>query len=470
METFTMSRKELPRPGLLKAARAGKITNREGAAALHLSIRQFQRLKRRYEAAGAPAVRHRGRGQPSPRRFGPALREQIATLLQTRYAGFNDTHLTEKLRELHQLSVSRESVRRLRLALGVPAVHRRRPPKHRSRRAREAALGQLLQIDGSPFAWLEARGPEMTLLGAIDDASSQVLALHFRPHEDLHGYATVFHQVFTASGLPVALYGDGINVLVRNDSHWSLEEELQGAQHPTHLGRVLQDLGIGYVQARSPQAKGRIERLWGTLQDRLVSELRLRGLATAEAANAFLPAFLADFNARFAQPPQAATPVWRRPPRDLDRLLSCRYQRRVARDNTVRLGPRWIQLPPGPGGRSYAGRRVEVRELLDGRLLVFADGALLASHPSPGPDFVLKPRRAPNADRLRPHRPRPQNAATDSPQDQRSRRRPGAEDPSHPARPASLAHSRPTSTPAPTHPWRTSITRRGRALAAAWRG
>ena len=125
METFTMSRKELPRPGLLKAALAGKITNREGAAALHLSIRQFQRLKRRYEAGGAPAVRHRQRGQPSPRRFASALREQITTLLQTRYAGFNDTHLTEKLRELHQLPVSRESVRR---APGPRRAGRPSPP------------------------------------------------------------------------------------------------------------------------------------------------------------------------------------------------------------------------------------------------------------------------------------------------------------------------------------------------------
>lgn len=165
----------------------------------------------------------------------------------------------------------------------------------------------------------------MTLLGAIDDASSQVVALHFRPTEDLHGYATIFQHMFLAHGLPLALYGDGIGILVRNDSHWSPEEELAGVQHPTHLGRVLRELGIGYVQARSPQGKGRVERLWGTLQDRLVSELRLRGITTREAANAFLPEFIADFNPRFARPPALATPVWRPAPRDLDRILSCRY-------------------------------------------------------------------------------------------------------------------------------------------------
>ncbi len=386
-----MSRKELPRPGLLAAAVAGRITNREGARALHVTPRQFQRLKQRFRVGGALAVR--------------PVCAQVQALLQDRYAGFNDTHLTEKLREHHGLAVSRESVRRLRRALGRPAVHRRRPAQHRARRPREQAAGQLLQLDGSPFDWLEGRGPTMTLLGAIDDATSTVVALHFRPTEDLHGYATLLHQVFTTVGLPVALYGDGVNILVRTDRHWSLAEQLAGAQAPTHLGRVLQELGIGYVQARSPQGKGRVERLWGTLQDRLVSELRLRTVSTRAAANAFLPEFLADFNRRFAQPPAQPQAVWRRPPRALALVLSCRYTRQVARDNTLRLGPRLVQIPRGPHGRSYARRRVEVRELLDGRLVVLADGQIIARAPTPDPDFTLTPRSHPSAQRPRPRRP-----------------------------------------------------------------
>lgn len=402
-----MSRKELPRPGLVAAAVAGRISNREGAAALRMTPRQFQRLKQRFRAGGAVALRHAGRGRPSHRRL-PATRcAQVQALLQDRYAGFNDTHLTEKLREHHGLAISRESVRRLRRALGRPAVHRRRPAQHRARRPREAAAGQLLQLDGSPFAWLEGRGPAMTLLGAIDDATSTVVALHFRPTEDLHGYATLLHQVFTTVGVPVALYGDGVNILVRTDRHWSLAEQLAGTQAPTHLGRVLQELGIGYVQARSPQGKGRIERLWETLQDRLVSELRLRAVTTRAAANAFLPEFLADFNRRFARPPAQPQAVWRRPPRDLDLVLSCRYTRQVARDNTLRLGPRLVQIPRGPHGRSYAGRRVDVRELLDGRLVVLADAQRIAQAPPPGPDFTLAPRSHPSAQRPRPHRPAP---------------------------------------------------------------
>ena len=434
-----MSRKELPRAGLVQAALAGRISNREGAAALQLTTRQFQRLKQRFRVAGAPALRHQGRGRPSHRRLAAAVCAQVQALLRDRYAGFNDTHLTEKLRELHALPISRESVRRLRRALGLGAVHRRRPAQHRARRPREQASGQLLQLDGSPFDWLEGRGPAMTLLGAIDDATSVVVALHFRPTEDLHGYATLFQQVFATAGLPVALYGDGVNILVRTDHHWNLDEQLAGTQAPTHLGRVLQELGIGYVQARSPQAKGRVERLWGTLQDRLVSELRLRRIATRAAANAFLPEFLADFNRRFARPALSPQPAWRRPPRDLAFVLSCRYQRVVARDNTVRLGPRLIQIPRGVRGRSYARRRVEVRELLDGRVVVLAGAARIATVDAPVGDFALVPRRSPHVDR--PRRSPVASPLTTALADLRH----------------ALHPPRGTRRPSPRHPWRVAV-------------
>jgi len=399
MGTVTLSHKELQRPGLVKAACGGRINNRQVAEALRISVRQVRRLKRRFEQGGAPALVHRSRGRPSPRQLPAPVRATVCRLMTTVYAGFNDAHLTEKLTEVHGLAVSRESVRRLRCALGRPPQRARRAPRARRRRTPEAARGSLVQIDGSPFAWFGAAAPPLMLLGAVDDATTEILALHFRPAEDVHGYATLFHHLFTAHGLPLALYGDRLNLLVRNDPHWSLEEQLAGTQHPTHLGRILQDLGIGYIAARSPQAKGRIERLWGTLQDRLVSELRLRGFTTVEAAHAYLPAFIADFNRRFAKAPAARQAVWRRPPRDLALVMSCRYPRVVARDNTVRLGERWVQLR---GSRSYAGVRVDVRELLDGRLVVLHDGGIRGQTASPGPGFLLKPRRAPSAQRRPP--------------------------------------------------------------------
>ena len=341
-----MSRKEVPRPGLLKAALAGKFTNAEGAGALHLSVRQFIRVKHRFQAAGAPGLCHRLRGRHSPRRLPADVRTRVAALLQTTYLNVNDCHATEKLREVEGLRVSRASVRRIRRALDLPAKHRRRPRQHRARRTPEARMGALVQLDGSPCAWLEGRGPVMTLHGAIDDATNTVLALHFRPTEDLHGYATVLQQIGLAYGLPLTLYGDRFGVFVRNDPHWTLAEELQGHQHPTHFGQILRDLAIGFRAAGSPQAKGRIERLWRTLQDRLVVELRLRGLVTRAAANAYLPEFLADYNRRFTHPPAETHAAWRPRPRDFADQLSCRYTRVVAPDNTVRLGSRWVQIPP----------------------------------------------------------------------------------------------------------------------------
>src|SRR5712691_6338529 len=247
METFMMSRKEVPRAGLLKAALAGRIMNAQGARALRLSVRQFRRLKKRFREGAPAACSTPCGGAPA---IGSWLRRpgrRIATLMTTTYAGFNDVHLTEKLREVHALVVSRSSVRTLRRALGRPAKRRRRAPKHRSRRPRKAALGQLAQLDASPFAWFEDRGPAATLHGLIDDATSTPVALWFRPHEDLHGYVAVLDRTCRTYGLPVELYGDRLNVFARNDPHWTLAEELQGHQDPTHFGRMLQALGIGFI-------------------------------------------------------------------------------------------------------------------------------------------------------------------------------------------------------------------------------
>src|SRR5512132_1883661 len=394
-ETVTMSRKEVPRAGLLKAALAGKITNAQGALAMQLSVRQFQRVKGRFAAE-----------------------------------------------EVDGLPLSRSSVRRLRRTLGLPATRRRRGRQVRTRRPPEAQMGALVQLDASLFAWLEDRGPVLALHGAIDDATGTGLALVFRPTEDLHGYGTLLHTICTTYGLPLALYGDRLGVFVRNDAHWTLAEELRGTQDPTHFGRILQALGIGYIAARSPQAKGRIERFWQTLQDRLVSELRLRGIATLEAANTFLPEFLADLNARFARAPADTGAAWRPVPRDLAAVLSCRYTRTVARDNTVRLGPRWVQLPRR---RSYAGRRLEVRECLDGRLLVFADGHCLAAQPTPTAEFVLRPRRGPSPDRRQRRRAAQSRAVEASRYPPIPRMRPRS------SRTPAPAAAR---TPSPTHPWR----------------
>jgi len=392
MDIILMGRRDARRLGVLQAALAGKVTNQEGAMSLGLGLRQFKRLRRAVRESGAAGVVHGNRGRASSRRLPEAVRSRVIDLLLGAVK-LNDHHIADLLAP-EGWTVSPASVRRIRRELKLPAKRRRRPPRHHRRRAREARRGALVLIDGSPFRWFDAEGPHWSLLGAIDDASGEILALTLRPTEDLHGYVTLVRDVLSTHGVPVALYGDRSGILVRNDRHWTLEEELAGRQHPTHFGRMLEELGIGFIAATSPQAKGRIERLWGTLQDRLAAELRLFGHTTLAAAQAYLPRFIAEHNRRHALAPAETTSAFRAAPRDLDRVLACVYSRVVARDNTVRLGDRTIQVPPGPRRRSYHTARVEVRELLDGRLLVLhARDGLLVEQPAPGPVFSLVPRK-----------------------------------------------------------------------------
>lgn len=376
-----MSRKEAPREGLVRAALKGRVTNREAAGALGLSVRQFRRVRARYRVAGVEGIVHGNRGRSSRRRLPEEVAARITRLLTEKYAGFNDRHLTEKLRMVEGIEVSRERVRRLRIAAGIPATRKRRAPKHRRRRARAAREGALVLIDGSEHDWLEGRGPRFTLVGAVDDATSRVLALVVRTREDLHGYVELLDTVLRQHGVPAAFYGDRFSALVRNDDHWSIEEQLAGRQAPTQFGHILEELGIDYIPARSPQAKGRIERVWGLLQDRLVSELRLLGVSTIEDVVRHLPRLIAELNAGFALAARESESAWRRPPRSYESILSCRYTRTVARDNTVSLPGRWIQLPPRNRGRSWHGCTVEIRECLDGTAHVLHADQFIASQP-----------------------------------------------------------------------------------------
>lgn len=388
-----MGNRDARRLGLIHAALQGKVTNREGAATLGLSVRQFQRLRRQVREHGARGVVHGNRGRPSPRRLAEATRQRVHELL-TGEVKINDHHLAELVSEEGR-PVSPASVRRERRRLKLAPKRRRRPPRHHRRRERAARRGALVLIDGSPFPWFREAGVSYSLLGALDDASGEILALTLRPTEDLHGYVTLLRDLVQRHGVPVALYGDRSGILVRNDAHWTLEEELAGRQTPPQFGRMLEELAIRFIAATSPQAKGRIERLWATLQDRLATELRLKGLDSLTAATAYLPEFIGRHNRRWACDPREACSAFRAAPRDLDRILACRYARVVARDNTVSIAGRWAQVPPGPHRRSWHPAQVEVRELLDGRLLVLhpRHGAI-AEQSAPEGAFVLQSRHA----------------------------------------------------------------------------
>jgi transposase len=455
METL-MGVKDARRLGVVEAALRGKITNGEGAEALGLSPRQFRRLKRRVERAGARGVLHGNRGRPSPRRLDERIRRRVEALLQGEVR-LNDCHLRDLLGE-EGVAISAESVRRIRRRLGLPAKQRRRPSRHRRRRERAARRGALVLIDGSPFRWLGLEGPELTLIGTLDDATGEILALTLRAEEDLHGFTQALHQTLTAHGLPLALYGDGTSIAVRNDPHWTLEEELEGRQRPSHFGLMLEELGIRYIRARSPQAKGRIERLWRTLQDRLAAELALHGITTLAAALAFLPGFIARFNRQLARAPREPLGVWRPAPRRLDHILACRYPRVVARDNTVSIPGCVLQLPPGPHHASHHGRTVEVRELLDGRRLVLHQGRVLLEQPAPPGPFTLAPRASARSRRR-------SDRETDFPRSPRIASEHAARLQSQTSVPR-FVRPRPRSRPAATHPWKKPYKPQPRASAA----
>lgn len=374
-DSVTLSQREQKRLHVIAAVEAQRLAAQEASRLLGLSPRQIRRLRHDYRAEGAPAFAHGNRGRPSPRRLRDELRQRVIELSAERYAACNDSHLRELLALREGILLSRATLQRIRRQAGQKPKQRRRPPRHRSRRDRRPQEGMLLQIDGSPHRWLGEDQPRCTLVGAIDDATGKVPAALFRAQEDAQGYFLLLREVLQSQGVPLDLYHDRHGIFqVNPKAPLSIEDQLEGREaEVTQFRRALDELGIGSIAAHSPEAKGRIERLWRTFQDRLVCELALAGVKDINAANRFLPGFLKRYSAGFAvaaeEPGLAYRPL--DPKLDLDRLLSFRYQRRVARDNTVRLGGRFLQIPPGPQRRSYYGALVWVHELLDGSLGVW---------------------------------------------------------------------------------------------------
>ena len=370
-ETFTLSQRELQRVVVISSCIKGRLACGRAAELLGLSVRQVRRLKKGVQTGGEAAMAHASRGRASPRRLPEPLRRRILTLARTHYAGFNDHHLCEKLREVEDLRLSRETLRRLLRVAGIGSPRKRRPPAHRQRRLRRAREGEMLLLDGSPHDWLEGRGPQITLLGFQDDATGKVLAAGFFPAETTHAYFCLLRRLLRRYGVPVALYGDRHSIFVRNDAHWTLEEQLRGQRQPTQFGRALEQLGITYIAAQSPQAKGRIERLWGVFQDRLRSELRLAQAADLPAANQLLRRFWPDYHRRFARLARQQDTAWRPAPQDLDRICCFFHERIVSHDNVVQWNGRRFQIPPQPHRFSFAGARVQLYETLEGHLSIY---------------------------------------------------------------------------------------------------
>lgn len=404
----TLSQKEQKRLRVVREVEAGRWSVAQAAEVLGMSMRSVWRLKASFGEKGAAAFAHGNRGRPSPGRIGEEIRVQVKGLIGGPYAGCNDHHLAELLALREGIVLSRKTIERIRQEAGARAARSRRPAQHRRRRDRMPQEGMLLQVDGSKHHWFGPDQPSCTLLGAIDDATGIVVAAVFREQEDAHGYFLLLKQVLKARGIPLSLYHDRHSIFQENSkTPMTLAAELQGHREPTQFGRALEALAITTIAAHSPQAKGRVERLWGTLQDRLVHELRLAGVTELKAANCFLPGYLKRFNVRFAVRAEEPGLAYRTldSKLDLDHILSFRYERVVALDNTVRLDGRLIQVPPGPRRRSYAGAHVWVHELLEGRLGVWYQGSWLVRTSARGDAPALRARtRRPLPEKL-PQRP-----------------------------------------------------------------
>lgn len=376
METISMSGKERRRLEVFSRVQRGEFSLRKGAELLSLGYRQAKRAYRRYREVGEAGLVHGLRGRAS-NRGGDGRRQRALALFREKYRDFGPTLASELLAREEGLTVAAETLRQWLMAEGL-WERRRRRGAHRRRRPRKEHRGELLQLDGSHHDWFEGRRAWAVLMVAIDDASGDVYAQFFEEETMAAAMHTLWGYL-DRHGVPHALYVDRDSIY-RSDREPTPHEILQGKTPCTQFGRALEELEVRLIMAHSPQAKGRVERCHGTLQDRLVKWLRLRGISDVESANRFLEEeFLKDFNERFGVEPASPANLHRAVPTGLDLRLvfSVRERRTVQRDWTLRWRNRWLQLSAAHGALNLPGRRVSVCEQLDGALSVLYDGRRL---------------------------------------------------------------------------------------------
>ena len=333
-----MTQKEQTRLQVLNSVLAGQVPVCQAAEVLGVSERHMRRILAVYRKEGAAALAHGNRGRRPANTTTETKMTYVVQLARTRYAGTNHTHLTELLMEREGIDLSRSTVRRILVSAGVDSPRRRRPPRHRVRRKRMAQEGMLLQIDGSHHRWLGEQGPRFVLLLAVDDATGTVPDALFSQEEDTRGYFLLMEGLIRQCGIPLAVYSDRHAVFKHTG------EPRQKPAGPTQFARAMEELGIRQIFARSPQAKGRVERTAGTFQDRLVTELRLAGVTTIDEANEVLHRFLPRFNEKFGVPAEHSSVAYRSMESSvsLDQILCFKHRRKVARDNTVKYNWRTL--------------------------------------------------------------------------------------------------------------------------------
>jgi transposase len=369
---IVLQSQEKKRVYVLQQVVQGKMTAAQAAAVLGLAKRQVFRLKKKLQKQGVASLAHRNLGRRPPNAVSSEVRERIISLAQGDYSKASCEHMAELLAQREGIILSSKTIGRILKAAQIVNLHSHRAARRRRSRDRKPQEGMLSQCDASPHAWLESRGPVMSLHGSIDDATGKVQGLDFRLHEDTMGYLKMLEQVVTQFGVPEALYSDRHTIFFSPKTEkLSIEEQLAGMKAAlTQFGHALQQLKIRHIPARSPQAKGRAERLWGTLQHRLVIELRLAGVCTMEQANAFLPGFINYFNARFSVAAKETKTAYLPCPsrQGLDRILCQRYFRTASQGSTIAFeGQRYLLIDSkGKVALLRPGHKVVVMKHLDG--------------------------------------------------------------------------------------------------------
>jgi hypothetical protein len=359
-----MSYEELDRVGVIERVIEKRLTQHEAARVLGLTTRQVRRLCRVYERHGPGGLASKHRGRPSNRRLPSELRREALATVRSQYEGFGPTLAHEKLTERHGLRLSVETLRHWMIEDGLWVPRARREPRIQQPRHRRPCLGELIQIDGCDHGWFEERAGRCTLLVFVDDATGALMELRFCESESAFSYFAAMRSYLEVHGKPVALYSDKAGVFRVN------RKEPRGGAGITQFGRALRSLNIDILCANTPAAKGRVERAHLTLQDRLVKELRLRGIRDIEAANAFAPEFIADYNRRFARAPRSEHDAHRpvRPSEDLARVFSWQETRLVSKSLTLNYKRVLYVLDPTDAARAARGKAVGIEEREDGSL------------------------------------------------------------------------------------------------------
>ena len=379
---------ELDRLQVLTRIAERRLTRRRAARLLGLSERQVRRLYTALTRDGAAGLAARRRGRPSNRRLAATTRARALALLRERYSDFGPTFAHQKLTEAHGLALSVETLRGWMIGAGLWVPRAQRTRRSQPPRPRRPCLGELVQIDGSAHAWFEDRGPACTLLVYVDDATSRLMELCFAAVESTFDYFRATRRYLERHGKPMAFYSDRLSVF-----HVYARDQAQRGAGVSQFGRALQALNIDIVCANSPEAKGRVERANGTLQDRLVKELRLRGLNDPAAAEPFLPAFMADYNARFARPPRVAYDAHRplRPDDNLTEVFTLQEPRRISRQLTVNYKRDLYVLADSVATRRLRGATAIVSEAADGTVTIRANGTVLPARLFPKDHAQLDP-------------------------------------------------------------------------------